>query len=317
MLQLGLNPYLVAGCAMLFLAVVVLVVATNGIIADRRRLARRLEAPQQYHARAAAVIPKITIEDDLLKRVSRFVTPTDEKEINETRTRLARAGYRRPSAVRVFHLARAVLGLTYAVIGAVVVPFVAGPLPLPILLSLIFFAFLLGFLVPSFWIDFRVKQRKRLVEEGFPDTLDLLLVCIEAGQGFDQAARRIARELKAHNPVLSEEFTIMNDELWAGKDRVAVFRDFAQRLAVDDVTAFVTVLRQSDEFGVSIAEAIRVYASDMRHKRIMRAEEKANMMPLKLALASMFFTVPPTMLIMVGPSLLLIMRAFTMGGHAG
>jgi tight adherence protein C len=94
-----------------------------------------------------------------------------------------------------------------------------------------------------------------------------------------------------------------------------VFRDFAGRLAVRDINSFVTVLRQSDEFGVSIADALRVYAADMRNRRLMRAEEKANLMPLKLAIGSMAFTVPPTMLITAGPSLLMIMRAFgTMGG---
>jgi tight adherence protein C len=316
-MNLGISTYLIVSCGLLFVAVVVLVMAANGIIADRRRLARRLESPLEYHARAIDAPPKITLEDDLLQKFSRFMTPSDEKENNETRARLMRAGYRRTSAVRVFHLARAVFGLSYAVFGAIAVPFAAGPLPLPILLLLIIFAFLFGFLVPSLWVDWRIGRRKQMAEEGFPDTLDLLLVCIEAGQGFDQAARRIARELKTHNSVLAEEFTIMNDELFAGKERVQVFRDLARRLAVSDITAFVTVLRQSDEFGVSIAEAIRVYAADMRHKRVMRAEEKANMMPLKLALASMFFTVPPTMLIMVGPSLLMIMRAFTLGGHAG
>ncbi|MDE2184280.1 MAG: type II secretion system F family protein [Alphaproteobacteria bacterium] len=309
------SPYLLASFGMLFVAIVILVVAANGIIADRRRLARRLEAPQQYHARGG-VAPKIALDDDILQKFARFVTPTDDKETAQTRLRLIRAGFRLPSAVRIFHLSRAVFSVTYALLGAIILPILVGSLPLPILVLLILFSFIIGFLLPSLWIDFLISRRKQMAEEGFPDTLDLLLVCIEAGQGFDQAARRIARELKGHNKVLAEEFSIMNDELWAGKDRVAVFRDFSQRLALDDITAFVTVLRQSDEFGVSVAEAIRVYAADMRHKRVMRAEEKANMMPLKLALASMFFTVPPTMLIMVGPSLLMILRAFT-GGHGG
>jgi tight adherence protein C len=167
-----------------------------------------------------------------------------------------------------------------------------------------------GFIAPSLVLERQIAGRKRVAEEGFPDTLDMLLVCIEAGQGFEQAARRIAKELKGHNEVLAEELTILNDELWAGKDRGTVFRDFSQRLDVNDITAFISVLRQADQFGVSIAEAIRVYASDMRFKRVMRAEEKANTMPLKLALASMAFTVPPTMIIMIGPSLLEIARSF-------
>src|SRR5262249_27942002 len=117
------------------------------------------------------------------------------------------------------------------------------------------------------------------------------------------------------NKVLAEELTVVNDELRAGKTRAAVFRDFADRLGVPDISAFAAVLRQSDEFGVSIADTLRVYAVELRNKRIMRAEEKANMMPIKLALGSIAFTIPPTMLIMAGPSVIMIVRTFSgLGG---
>jgi tight adherence protein C len=303
------SAVVLASAAMLFVGVVVVVVAVNGIVAERRQLSRRLETAQPYQSTQTA-LPKIAIEDTFLQRFARFVTPTSEKEIAQTRLRLVRAGYRRPSAVRIFHVARAVLGLVYAVIGVVVVPMIVGPMALPVMVLLAVFPFLVGILIPGLWIDLKASRRRKLAEQGFPDLLDMLLVCVEAGQSFDQAARRIGRELEGHNKVLYEEFAIVNDELWAGRDRTSVFRDFAQRLNVSDIIAFVTVLRQSDEFGVSIAEAVRVYASDMRHKRIMKAEEKANIMPLKLALASMLFTVPPTALIMIGPSMLGILRIF-------
>jgi tight adherence protein C len=104
---------------------------------------------------------------------------------------------------------------------------------------------------------------------------------------------------------------VINEELLAGKERAHVFSDFADRLGVSDIKAFTTVLNQSDEFGVSVAEALRVYASEMRHKRVMRAEEKANLMPVKVAMGSVFFTIPPIMLIMAGPSLIMLIRAFT------
>ena len=302
------------GAGMLVVAVIVVALAVNAIVAGRRRLARRLEAPLKYQGQDSAAAPQISIEDSLLQRVARFVTPTHDQEILESRVRLTRAGYRRPSAVRVFHLARAGFGFGFALIAAVMIPILFDSFPLLIAFGLIVVSFVLGFIAPSIWLDHEIAKRKKTAEEGFPDALDLLLVCIEAGQGFDQSARRIARELKTHNKVLAEDFTIMNEELWAGKDRLAVFRDFAQRLAVNDIIAFVAILRQADEFGVSIAEAIRVYAEDMRHKRVMRAEERANIIPVKLALASMAFTVPPTMVIMIGPSLLMLARTFS---HAG
>jgi tight adherence protein C len=110
--------------------------------------------------------------------------------------------------------------------------------------------------------------------------------------------------------VLANEMKTINDELWAGKERARVFHDFADRLGVSDIKAFATVLKQSDEFGVSVADTLRVYASEMRNKRMMRAEEIANLMPVKVAMGSIFFTVPPTMVIIGGPALIMILRTF-------
>jgi tight adherence protein C len=136
------------------------------------------------------------------------------------------------------------------------------------------------------------------------------LVCVEAGNSVDQALARVTKEIGSTNLVLAEELAVTSTELRAGKGRSVAFRDFAARVNVDDVSAFATVLRQADEFGTSIADTLRVYASEMRHKRVMRAEEIANIMPLKLAMGTMMFTVPPIMFIMGGPAVLAIMTAF-------
>jgi tight adherence protein C len=293
------NTFLYLGSALLIGAAGISVFSVNALLAERR--GRKAASPHQ-------TAPKLAIEDDLLKRIAKFVTPAKEDELSAAKLRLAQAGFRKPSAVRLFHAARAFSALGFTLTAAILVPLLAAPGPL-ILLAIIG-AFLIGFISPSLVLERLIARRKKTAEQGFPDTLDMLLVCIEAGQGFEQAARRIARELGPHNAVLAEELAILNDELWAGKDRSTVFRDFALRLGVGDITAFVSVLRQADQFGVSIAEAIRVYASDMRFKRVMRAEETANKMPVKLALASIAFTVPPTLIIMIGPAILDIIRSF-------
>jgi tight adherence protein C len=308
--MLPASTFLIVGSVLLIGAAAISAFSVAAILGERRR-----RAPATVIAPDPA--PRAAIEDDLLKRFARFVTPVKETELSQVRLRLARAGFRLPSAVRVFHAARAVSALAFTLITAVLVPILFATAPGPLQIVAILFAFLIGFLAPSIVLDRLVARRQKTAEEGFPDTLDMLLVCIEAGQGFEQAARRIARELRGHNPVLAEELSILNDELWAGKDRAQVFKDFALRLDVGDITAFTSVLRQADQFGVSIAEAIRVYAADMRFKRVMRAEETANKMPLKLALASMMFTVPPTMIIMIGPALLEIIRSFTQAQSGG
>ena len=310
--NVSMNIEVLVSGIIVFAAVFLLVTGGYTVLVEYFLLASREGGPGGGQAQA----PSISIEDNLLSQISGIVTPSDEAEVAATRMRLIRAGYRRPSALRIFYLSRAVCAFVFALIGVVAVGFIKTPLPLPILVLLLIFVFMMGFLAPPLWVDRRAKMRRREAEQSFPDVLDMLLVCIEAGQSFDQACRRVTRDISGISKVLHEEFQLMSDELRAGRDRAAVFRSFAARLNVNDIIAFVTVLRQSDEFGVSIADALRVYAADMRNKRLMRAEEKANMMPLKLALGSMAFTVPPTMLVMAGPSFLMIMRVFTkMGGH--
>ncbi|HHS89421.1 MAG TPA: type II secretion system F family protein, partial [Rhodobacteraceae bacterium] len=123
-----------------------------------------------------------------------------------------------------------------------------------------------------------------------------------AGQSLDQSIVRVATEIRAGYPALADEYEMVANEMKAGKDRIQVLRDMSERAGVPDVSSFVTVLIQSATFGTSIAEALRVYAAEMRDKRVMRAEEKANTLPTKMTLATMMLTVPPLLIILIGPS---------------
>ena len=302
--------------AFLFVAVVLIVAGAGAILAEQQFFQRRLSSSRQVLAIVNS--PKsesVILEDGLLKRFDALVTPKNPAELMSIRKWLTHAGYRRPSAVRIFYAAKAGLALGTAILAALVLPAAAGAFPLPILAMLILSAMLIGYYIPSFWVERRVQHRRQDAELGFPDLLDMLLICMEAGNSLDQASRRVAREIEQVNRVLADELGVVNDELFAGKSRAAVFRDFADRLSVPDISAFAAVLRQSDEFGVSLSDTLRVYALELRHKRVMRAEEKANMMPIKLALGSILFTIPPTMLIMAGPSIIMILRTFAgLGG---
>ena len=159
----------------------------------------------------------------------------------------------------------------------------------------------------------RCQTRQEEIENSFPGALDLMLVCVEAGQSLDQAILRVSVELKRSNIPLSEEFEVVANELRAGKDRVTVLKDMGVRCGVNDISSFVTVLVQSASFGTSISDALRVYAEEMRDKRVMRAEEKANKLPTKMTLGTMMFTVPPLLIFMVGPSVYDIVLAFGIG----
>ena len=312
----NIDPMAAAGGLFLFVAVFLIVVGSSTLWAEWNFFQRRLAPPVGLQSRSARKTGSIMLEDGVLKRFDAFVTPKNLAELTRIRRRLIQAGYRRPSAVRIFYASKGILAFACTIAATAAVPLMAGEIPLPLIGLIVTFAALIGFILPSFWVEREIEYRRQSAELGFPDMLDMLLICMEAGNSLDQASRRVAREIKQVNKVLGDELGVVNDELYAGKSRAAVFRDFADRLCVPDISAFAAVLRQSDEFGVSIADTLRVYSAELRNKRIMRAEEKANMMPIKLALGSIAFTIPPTMLIMAGPSVIMILRTFAgLGGQ--
>lgn len=238
-----------------------------------------------------------------LERFKPYLEPQDEKQYTQTRMKLIQAGYRSRNAVSTYHLFRFVLGVSLLAIGTLVILFQTETPSLTTVILTVLLPGVAGYYLPDYWVERRKQVRQEDVTNGFPDALDLMLVCVEAGQSLDQAILRVSNEVSKPYPALGEEFEIVANEMRAGKDRVTVLRDMGERCGVSDISAFVTVLVQSATFGTSISDALRVYASEMRDKRVMRAEEKANTLPTKLTLGTMMFTVPPLMIILVGPSL--------------
>ncbi|MGR3585461.1 MAG: type II secretion system F family protein, partial [Pseudooceanicola nanhaiensis] len=218
--------------------------------------------------------------------------------------KLLQAGYRSRDAVRFYHFAQFALGILGIILGVVYfMLFMAGNEPTTQQTLLwILGPGGVGYMFPKYWVTKRQQQRQEEIQDGFPDALDMLLVCVEAGQSMDQAILRVAREIRASYPALADEFETVSNEIKAGKEKATVLNDMAERCGVMDISSFVTVLIQSATFGTSIAEALRVYAAEMRDKRVMRAEEKANKLPTKMTLATMMLTVPPLLIILVGPS---------------
>jgi tight adherence protein C len=241
---------------------------------------------------------------DKLKKYANFLEPQDAKQLSDMRLKLLQAGYRSREAVRYYHFAQFALGIGGLILGVLYlllflnideatmqqkIMYVLGPGAV-------------GYMAPKYWVTRRVEERKQEIMDGFPDSLDMLLVCVEAGQSLNQAILRVARELRASYPALADEYEIVSHEMKAGKDKASVLSDMGERCGIQDISSFTTVLIQSQTFGTSISEALRVYAEEMRDKRVMRAEEKANKLPTKMTLVTMMFTVPPLLIILVGPS---------------
>ncbi|QBF32958.1 type II secretion system F family protein [Thalassococcus sp. S3] len=242
--------------------------------------------------------------NEQLERFANFLEPQNVDELSAIQLKLTQAGYQSKDAVRVFHVAQLALGLIGLVAGVLYVTVLNADQNFDTQ-QLIMYTIGpggVGYMLPKYWVTRRVGERQAQITAGFPDSLDMMLVCVEAGQSLDQSIIRVAKELRASYPALADEFEIVSYEMKAGKDKATVLRDMGTRCGVQDVSSFVTVLIQSQTFGTSIADALRVYAGEMRDKRVMRAEEAANKLPTKMTLATMMLTVPPLLIILVGPS---------------
>jgi len=242
---------------------------------------------------------------DKLEKYSNFLEPQDEEEYSAIRLKLLQAGYRSKNAVRTYHFLQFALGIGLLIVGVMYAIFLSAtgdPTTKQLLMATLIPGFV-GYYIPKYWVTKRQQTRQEEIVNGFPDSLDMMLVCVEAGQSMDQSIVRVSKEIRAGFPALADEYEMVAHEMKAGKDRVTVLRDMSERAGVPDVSSFVTVLIQSASFGTSVADALRVYAAEMRDKRVMRAEEKANTLPTKMTLATMMLTVPPLLIILIGPSI--------------
>jgi tight adherence protein C len=257
-------------------------------------------------------------DDPIERLVAPFLRamPADQEKQSAVRRRLVRAGYYDPNAVRRFYAIRIVLAailMPLVVVGASLLFKNLGVLELTAIATA---SAGLGFYLPVLVIADKILHRKQKVTEAFPDALDLLLVCVEAGLGVDAAISRVASEMAATNPILSEQFRLVALEFQAGKGRGDALRNLAARTGVDDVKSFVTLLVHSDKLGTSIAQSLRVHASDMRAKRLVRAEEKANKLPVKVILPIAMFFLPCLLTLIFTPLIIRVVRALapTLGG---
>ena len=162
----------------------------------------------------------------------------------------------------------------------------------------------LGAMLPDVWLSMKARRRKERIQLGLPDALDLLVICVEAGLGLDQSLMRIGQEIRRSHPDLSDELHLLNLELKAGTSRAVALRNIAERTDVGDLKALVAVLIQTDRFGTSIADSLRVFSDVLRTKRRQRAEEHAAKMGVKMLPPLFLFILPATFAVVVGPALI-------------
>jgi tight adherence protein C len=296
------GPLMVVG----FLSFALIALAIPLLLNQPEDPLKKLQRQVQEETRPKSVEARLRNADrnEQLQKYASFLEPQDAEELSAMELKLRQAGYHSRDAVRVFHFAQFALGLS-GLVGGLVFVYVLNAgyeFTSQEMIIRILGPGAAGYMLPKYWVTRRVTERRGKIADAFPDSLDMMLVCVEAGQSLDQAIVRVAADLRSSFPELAEEFQIVAHELKAGKDKDRVLRDMGTRCGVQDISSFVTVMIQSSTFGTSIAEALRVYSGEMRDKRVMRAEEAANKLPVKMTLATMGLTVPPLLIILVGPS---------------
>jgi tight adherence protein C len=236
-----------------------------------------------------------------LKKNRTFI-PKSPKEMGRLQKRLAHAGFHGARALTIYAVAEVVLAALGS--GSVLVVFGRTGLILAAALGFI------GYMLPNFYLDRRAMLRRREISNGLADALDLLIVCVEAGLGIDQAILKTGEELRIAYPSLSDELRMVNIETRAGKARLEAFRNFAKRTGVDDVRSLVAMLVQTDRFGTSIAQALRTFAEVSRTKRRQRAEEKAAKLGVKLVFPLVFCLFPAFFVVSLGAAVIKLIDLF-------
>lgn len=226
--------------------------------------------------------------------------------------KLAQAGFPGSRAPFLFVFSKLFVGMVVSI--AVVIFFlmlpnasVQGGLQWLIILSL---GFLVGYSLPGVIVESRAQRYVERIAKGLPDALDLMLVCVEAGQSIDMSLVRVARSLHRLHPDLSERFAATAEALRAGDDRASAFERLAYDTDSAELKSFGRAILQASSMGTPVAETFRVFSTDQRQRRIKKVEEYANILPTKLTLGTMFFTVPPFLLLLLTPALYSISKSF-------
>jgi len=260
---------------------------------------RRLEELTSTRTRDDGEEPKTRFEAllGIVKRVGEKA-PRSPKELGTLRLRLVQAGYRRDEALVVFFGIRVVFAvLMFVLLATPIISIIMKPSILGGLCGLA-----LGYLLPGMVIARLAKRRAHRIRLSLADALDLMVVSVEAGLGLDQAIQRVGSELAFAYPDLSDELRLVNLELRAGKARAEALRNVADRTGVDDLGSLVTMLIQTDKFGTSVAQSLRVYSETLRTKRRQRAEEAAAKTGVKMVFPLVFCIFPAIWVVTIGPA---------------
>ncbi len=293
--------------AFTFIAIFLLFASGGLLLFYREAMLQRLSAVLSPRSREGAAREAILQTGAALigamGKLERLL-PRSEAETSVVQRRLIRAGFRREAALKYFYGAKILTPLSLLLLCAVSgLSHYGGFFTYALALAL-------GFLAPDFWLGRRISTRQANIRRGLPDALDLLVICIEAGQSLDQATARTSEELRRAQPAISDELGVVVLEQRAGRPRSEAWRHLAERTDVNVVRNLVSVLVQAEQFGTSVAKTLRVHSDTLRMQRRQRVEEQAAKTTVKLVFPLVFFIFPSLFLVTLGPACIVIAESF-------
>ena len=215
---------------------------------------------------------------------------------------MVRAGYRSPQAVLAMRGLKLVVPAALILLVFTSRLYLLNPYMFPPMAAVV------GYLIPEIWLIWRVHARQHRLRRGLPDCLDLLVICVEAGLGLDQSLLKVAQEMRVTHHELSEELQLVNLEMRIGKARIEALRELAKRTGLEDIKSLVAMLIQTERFGTSVAQSLRVYSDDLRMKRRQRAEEMSAKTTVKMVPPLVFCIFPALMVVVLGPAIITLIR---------
>ncbi|MHC4065414.1 MAG: type II secretion system F family protein [Planctomycetota bacterium] len=281
-----------------------------------RRMSGKRATDQTSLLRAQA---KQSVAKKMVEAVAPLVTkpvmPKDAEEMSRLHVKLSNAGFRRDNVATVFLASKTIFAVLFAII-AVVSTWAKGH-DLMHAAGWTVFATAAGFMAPNMWLSMAVSRRADEIRRGLPDSLDLLVISVEAGLGLDAALQRVGDEMKTVHPTLSEEFQITTLEAQMGLPRTETLTNMATRTGVAEVRSLVSIVNQAERFGTSIANALRNQADALRTKRRQQAEERAQKTTVKLMAPLILFIFPAIFVVLAGPAALRLYDTMGSGGALG
>lgn len=237
--------------------------------------------------------------------------PKKKEELSKLKESMMQAGFRQHNALEIFWGVKIGLSLVGLGLALILTLGVLTQMQVQLRFALGVFVTGLFFYIPGVVLNRRINNRRTAIQKGLPDALDLLVVCVESGMSLDAAIHRVGQEMQHKEPLLSNELILLTLELRAGKSRREALKNLAMRIGLEDVNSLVAMLIQSDIFGTSIAQTLRIYADTMRTKRFQRAEEMAAKLPVKLLFPLVFFIFPTLLMVILGPAGIKLMSMFS------